>query len=415
MDDALQQRCDDLTLAISRLKTLSSHDALTLLRASFSAPKILHTLRSSHCVGHPSLNQFDSLLKSGLCHITNSNLSDIQWLQASLPVKDGGLGVRRVASLASSAFLASAASTHVLQELILLRCDPCPDAALTSASNLWSSSYNIPCPSPPLALKQKSWDTPLIEADKAVVLSGAQDNHHRARLLAASAPHSGDWLHALPVSNCGLRLDDETIRVAVGLRLGVNLCQPHECPCGAQVDARGTHGLSCKQSSGRIARHHHINDLIWRGLSRAGVPSTKEPSGLSRTDGKRPDGITLIPWQAGRSLIWDVTIVDSLATSYLPITSQQAGGAAESASDRKETKYSELARTNLFTPIAFESLGPVSSKATVFLSDLGRRITSVTGDPRETSHLFQRLSVAIQRFNYVCFRGSFVAPPDTES
>ena len=52
----------------------------------------------------------------------------------------------------------------------------------------------------------------------------------------------GDWLHALPISNCGLRLDDETIRIAVGLCLGTNLCQSHTCPCGAQVDARGIQG-----------------------------------------------------------------------------------------------------------------------------------------------------------------------------
>jgi len=37
--------------------------------------------------------------------MTNSNLTDTQWLQASLPIKDGGLGVRRVASLALPAFL----------------------------------------------------------------------------------------------------------------------------------------------------------------------------------------------------------------------------------------------------------------------------------------------------------------------
>jgi len=123
----------------------------------------------------------------------------------------------------------------------------------------------------------------------------------------------------------------------------------------------------------------------------------------------------LIPWQAGKTLIWDVTVADTLAASHLPVTSQQTGGAAENASDRKETKYSELARSHVFVPIACETLGPISSKARDFLSDLGRRITSVTGDVREGSYLFQRISVAIQRFNCVCFKGSFVTPPDIES
>ena len=46
--------------------------------------------------------------------------------------------------------------------------------------------------------------------------------------LSASSPHSGDWLYALPITSCGLRLDDEAVRVAVGLRLGSSLCVPHQ-------------------------------------------------------------------------------------------------------------------------------------------------------------------------------------------
>ena len=44
-----------------------------------------------------------------------------QWLQASLQVRNGGLGLRPVSSLASSAFLASAAGTSELQDHILHR------------------------------------------------------------------------------------------------------------------------------------------------------------------------------------------------------------------------------------------------------------------------------------------------------
>ena len=46
--------------------------------------------------------------------------------------------------------------------------------------------------------------------------------------LASVAPHSGDWLLALPIANCGLRLEDEAVRVAVGMRLGLTLCVPHK-------------------------------------------------------------------------------------------------------------------------------------------------------------------------------------------
>jgi len=38
---------------------------------------------------------FDSQLRSAICYITNSNLSEVQWLRASLPVGDDGLGIKR--------------------------------------------------------------------------------------------------------------------------------------------------------------------------------------------------------------------------------------------------------------------------------------------------------------------------------
>ena len=52
-------------------------------------------------------------------------------------------------------------------------------------------------------------------------------------------------------------------------------------------------------------------------------------------------------------------------------------------------------------------MGPINEVGQDFISQLGHRIFSVTEDPRETSFLFQRLSVAVQRFNAVCFSNSF--------
>ena len=116
------------------------------------------------------------------------------------------------------------------------------------------------------------------------LLQGASDCRSRARLLAAATKESGAWLHALPVSSLGLRMDDHTTRIAVGLRLGTPLCQPHICHhCGGHVDALATHGLSCIKSQGRFSRHAAINAIIHtvcRSLAAINVPSTLEPIGL---------------------------------------------------------------------------------------------------------------------------------------
>ena len=52
------------------------------------------------------------------------------------------------------------------------------------------------------------------------LLDNATDPRSHARLHAAAAKESGAWLNVLPVSALGLHMDDNTIRVAVGLRLG---------------------------------------------------------------------------------------------------------------------------------------------------------------------------------------------------
>ena len=47
------------------------------------------------------------------------------------------------------------------------------------------------------------------------------------------------------------------------------------------------------------------------------LPSMREPRGLYRTDGKRPDGVTMNPGEMGKQLVWDVKVVDALAPSRL--------------------------------------------------------------------------------------------------
>jgi len=76
--------------------------------------------------------------------------------------------------------------------------------------------------------------------DKALVEASLNSVYLWALFLAASMHHSGDWLCPSPHA---LRLDDEAVRVAVGLRLGLDLFVPHQCHCGSLVDARGLHSF----------------------------------------------------------------------------------------------------------------------------------------------------------------------------
>jgi len=98
-------------------------------------------------------------------------------MQASMPIKHRNLGIRRVSSLANPAFLAPA----------------------------------------PLLSKQFFWDKLGLQNDRALIEDSFAEPSQKERFLASVAPHSGDWLLALPIANCGLRLDDEAVRAAVGM------------------------------------------------------------------------------------------------------------------------------------------------------------------------------------------------------
>ena len=165
--------------------------------------------------------------------------------------------------------------------------------------------------------------------------------------------HAGDWQHAPPITAVGLRLSDEDIRIAVGFRLGSKTCQPRSCPCGSMVNAQGLHGFSCRNSAPRQIRHAQMNDIIWRSVKKAQYPAVKEPVGLSRSDGKRPDGATQILWTRGKPLAWDITIPDTFANSYIGDTSTSATAAADRAAANKTAKYTDLAKTHHFVPIGW--------------------------------------------------------------
>ena len=162
--------------------------------------------------------------------------------------------------------------------------------------------------------------------------------------------------------------------------------------------------MVCKKAPGKIARHQVLNDIIWRTFNAADVPAIKEQSGLNRQDGKRPDGLTLIPWQGGKPLIWDVTVASMLATSYTDIATTGAGLVADqSSTESRQSMLTSRPVTYVVQPIAVENLGPITSATLSFLG----RISSVSGDDRATLFLFQRISVTIQRFNSVLLHDSF--------
>jgi hypothetical protein len=51
---------------------------------------------------------------------------------------------------------------------------------------------------------------------------------------------------------------------------------------------------------GTFSRHSALNEIIRQAFSKVNVLTSLEPTGMFRTDGKRAEGVTLVPWFHGK-------------------------------------------------------------------------------------------------------------------
>ncbi len=181
---------------------------------------------------------------------------------------------------------------------------------------------------------------------------------------------------------------------------------------GEKVNKNGRHGLSCSKAKGTRSRHSTVNGLIQRALRSPDIPAVLEPPGCSRPDGKRPDGMSLIPWSNGKSLLWDFTCGDTFAPSYLNNTSKHVGHVAKQAEKRKINHYSDLANQFVFVPVATETSGIFGTHALKLIKKIGSKIITVTNEKRSTAYLIQRISIAIQKGNVASILGTI--PPSKD-
>ncbi|XP_026331470.1 uncharacterized protein LOC113238842, partial [Hyposmocoma kahamanoa] len=289
VSSALQTKRLALLAAREHLSHLSAHVALVLLRNCLGMPRMTYILRTSPTwLFERDVALVDDVLGVTLEVVLNISLTLPQWCQAALPIRHGGLGVRRVQDVGFVAFLASSYGSADLVARILAQNGSGIRIPFQAEALTWWSSL---CPSdehPDNPSLQRNWDDVLCKRRYSSLLEGAS-GADVARLRAVAKSESGAWLHALPSPQLGTLLDNTSLRIAVALRLGSKVCEPQRCVCGAMVREDGHHGLSCQRCAGRFPRHHAINDIVRRAMVSANVPCVLEPPGLSRIDGKRPD------------------------------------------------------------------------------------------------------------------------------
>ena len=105
-------------------------------------------------------------------------------------------------------------------------------------------------------------------------------------------------------------------------------------------------------------------------------------------------------------MVWDVTVVDTLAFSHLKVTSKVSGAANTKAEKNKFVKYEEIRKSYHMIPIAIETFGAWGTEGLCFIKNIGQKIKQLTVNKRSTFFLFQSISMAIQRGNAASIFGT---------
>ena len=232
---------------------------------------------------------------------SSDTVDDMALVQASLSVKQGGLGLRCSELYSTAAFTASiCASTPNIR--VILRDEQWTFAGLQgyiealreeSSPELFPSDLEIAS-----GLKLQRKFCKALDAHSAHdMIEEANDLREEARLRGLSSnSHCGDWLTARPDPNLHLKLNNRQFAAAIRYRLGLPMYK--ECQrcysCGGILDTQGDHAMHCKKEGYLVGRHNGIQGLLIDLAAATGLNLKKEDNRLMPDKhGKRPGDIII--------------------------------------------------------------------------------------------------------------------------
>ena len=177
----------------------------------------------------------------------------------SLPIREGGLGIRKVNKSSDTSYETSVQLTSPLTKQIFTQSDSLPDADEVKSAKTKATQF--------LLETEKVRSTAIVEA---------QDETTKRTLEQLSQPGASSWLGTLPLQSQGFNLNKGEFQDALAIRYNrtpKNL--PSKCLCGQNFNV--THALNCHLGGFINARHDIIRDFEFDLLKSVVHDVEKEP------------------------------------------------------------------------------------------------------------------------------------------
>ncbi len=420
----------EFAATLSQLKLLESDLALPILRSCVNTRATYLTRTSPPTVSRDALQAFDDHMDTAILHLCGSSILSLPFPSnhlRGLPLREGGLGIRRmhlvcsevwsVSFLAAMNVLSSLSSPLVpcfsgyqvnrfrpFQELLSIAQLHCPRALSTVPLNAIAPQDPTSCLRP-VAWLQGKVDIPTQaevckirddEAKVALMADLQEDPFGRAWILSNTDVHVGKVMYP-NLMQPALNLKGPRHRALVNVRLLMPVhTPPTEVPsCGfcqqaqhvteeanGQVDLR-FHGLTCNQFQGmRTHRHNAVVAIMVSFLnSLFGSNNVSKEVEFATLDHlhpqfnqKRFDIRLVLPDNA--YLLFDVTIVCPSCTKHAIRAADQARRDDwDHVRNAKIARYAPAIRAlglqdDSFVPLIFEATGRIEPKTAAYFKHL---------------------------------------------
>ena len=382
---------------------------MSLLRNCAGVCKVTHALWTSPpCAISAATASFDNSLRGCLEKVSQTSIGDSSWSQASLPISDGGLGLRSASSSAAAAFVASCAvSVPHVRRLLSNEHITLPGMAEAIGTLKTQGCANVEdiIAEGQVPSLQRRLTNPITAKQRQDLLDSSAIRD-KARLKSLAADHAGAWLLAVPMPMMGLAIPAREFRVLLRHTLGLQIYSaPRTCPAcnSARLDVWGSHSVICGSGGDRISRHNSVRDALYHIAEAAAFSPILEIGHIIPGSQRRPGDITIPDWSGGLPAAIDVTVTSPLQQNTILGAATECGVAArlrQQAKDDAALGLCEAAGVS-FLPVAVETFGAWGDVARATIASVARRWADRRGEDRGRAKnwIFQKLSVALQRGN----------------
>ena len=340
------------------------------------------------------------------------NINENERELLSLPVKEGGLGIRSIHQNAQQNYQTSRSITTPLIRKIKEQSDVLPDEE--DVDKAWSTTM-----------------TTVRQAQEEYIktVKEKQSQTQQRSLLEHSEPGASSWLNALPIATQGFSLNKGEFQDALCLRYNMEIRnQPNKCPCGSNFNT--THALNCKKGGFIHARHDQIRDMESKLLQvvcrdvECEPPlqaiQTSDKANYHRTanvaDDARLDIRARGFWRQGQNAFFDVRVTNINSESQKNTQINTILTHHEQEKKRQYNRRVMQVEQGSFTPLIFTTTGVMGFECARYHKSLAEKLSTKNGEKYEDvmRYLRVKLSFLALKSTLLCLRGSRSRCKNTE-